>query len=292
MQDVSYYRPSSIKEAIKILSEHGPTAKVLAGGTDVIVQARERTKKITAFVDIKKIPDVMGLGIEGHRGLTIGAATPMYQIYDHSGVQEEYPAIIDSANIIGGKAVQGRASLGGNLCNGSPAADTIPTLIVLEGTANIIGPNGERKIAIEDFCTGPGRTLLEHDEILISLHFKRPAPFSGSRFIRFIPRNEMDIAVVNVASQVQMDGKKNESSRISIGACAPTPLLLNEISEFIQDKDFSEELIKDASVLFDSLITPIEDMRGSPEHRVDLAKTLFKRTMNDAVIRSKGEKVQ
>ena len=291
MQDLTYFRPESIDEAVKILSEHGPTAKILAGGTDVIVQARERTMEVSAFVDIKKIPEVMGVGIEGHKGLTIGAATPMYQIYNHSGVQKLYPAIIDSANLIGGKAIQGRASFGGNLCNSGPAGDTIPTQIVLGGVANVVGPNGKRKIAIEDFCTGPGQNDLEHNEIVTSMHFKRPAPFSGARFIRFIPRNEMDIAVVNVASQVQMDGGKIESSRIAIGACAPTPLLLKEISQFIDGKEFTEDLLNEAAGLFDKLITPIEDMRGTPEHRVDLAKTLFKRTMRDAVTRANGEKV-
>ncbi len=291
MQDLAYFRPKSIKEAVSFLSDHGPTAKILAGGTDVIVQARERTKEISAFVDIKKIPEVMGVGIEGQRGLTIGAATPMYQIYNHSGVQKEYPAIIDSANLIGGKAIQGRASFGGNLCNSGPAADTIPTMIVLSGIANIIGPDGERKVAIEDFCTAPGQNVLKHNEILVSIHFKKPAPFSGARFIRFIPRNEMDIAVVNVASQVQMDGNNIESSRVAIGACAPTPLLLNEISQFIDGKDFTEDLLNEASELFDGLITPIEDMRGTPEHRVDLAKTLFKRTIRDAVHRANGERV-
>ena len=291
MQDLAYFRPKSIKEAVSFLSDHGPTAKILAGGTDVIVQARERTKEISAFVDIKKIPEVMGVGIEGHRGLTIGAATPMYQIYNHYRVQKEYPAIIDSANLIGGKAIQGRASFGGNLCNSGPAADTIPTMIVLSGIANIIGPDGERKVAIEDFCTAPGQNVLKHNEILVSIHFKKPAPFSGARFIRFIPRNEMDIAVVNVASQVQMDGNTIESSRVAIGACAPTPLLLNEISQFVDGKDFTEDLLSEASELFDNLITPIEDMRGTPEHRVDLAKTLFKRTIRDAVSRANGERI-
>ena len=123
------------------------------------------------------------------------------------------------------------------------------------------------------------------------MHFKKPAPFSGARFIRFIPRNEMDIAVVNVASQVQMDGSTIESSRVAIGACAPTPLLLNEISESINGKEFSEDLLEEASKLFDKLISPIEDMRGTPEHRVDLAKTLFKRTLRDAVSRANGERI-
>ena len=291
MQDLSYYRPSSIDEAIKILSEHGPTAKILAGGTDIIVQARERTKKITALIDIKKIPELIGLGIEGHRGLTIGAATPLYQIYDHPGVQKEYPALVDSANLIGGKAIQSRASLGGNLCNGSPAADAIPTLIVLDAVANVIGPNGARKIPIKDFCIAPGKTVLEHNEILLSLHFKKPSPDSGARFLRFIPRNEMDIAVVNVASQVQLNKEKIESSKIAIGACAPTPLLLEELSASLEGKNYSEDLLDKAAEQFETLITPIEDMRGSPEHRKQLAKTLFKRTMREAVIRANGGKV-
>ena len=223
MQAVKYARAASVEEASRLLAEGGVGARVLAGGTDVIVQARERTRDIDLFVDIKHIPEVMALSYDADSGLTIGAATPCFEIYASEAVRDLYPSIVDSTSLIGGTAIQGRASLGGNLCNSSPAADGIPTLIVLEATVEIAGPNGRRSVAVEDFCTAPGRNVLESGEFVISLNLPTPAAGSGARFLRFIPRNEMDIAVTNAATQVRIEAGVVSWARVSIGAVAPDP---------------------------------------------------------------------
>jgi carbon-monoxide dehydrogenase medium subunit len=292
LQDVKYARPKTLQEAVRLLHEGGPTARVLAGGTDIIVMARERRRDTSVFVDIKGIPETVGIRYDATGGLTLGAATPLYQIYRDATVQRLYPAIVDSASLIGGTAIQGRASLGGNLCNAGPAADAIPTMIVLEGTANIIGPNGERTVAIEDFCTAPGRSVLEVGEVVVSLHFPPPRPGSGARFLRFIPRNEMDIAVVNSATSLVLDGNNVTSARISIGAVAPTPLFVLEAGAALAGKALSEATIAAAANAARDAARPIDDMRGSIRQRKQLSYVLTERTIRDAVHRARGEAVE
>ena len=285
MQAVKYARAASIDEAARLLLEGGD-AVVLAGGTDVIVQARERVRNIDLFVDIKQIPEVMELSYNAADGLTVGAATPCYQIYGDEQVRTLYPALVDSATLIGGTAIQGRASLGGNLCNSSPAADTIPTLIVLEATVEIAGPNGRRSVPVEEFCTGPGRNVLEKGELVVALRFPPPAENSGARFLRFIPRNEMDIAVTNAATQLRFDNGSVAWARVSIGAVAPTPLLVADAAEALVGKPLSDETIAAAAAAARAAANPITDMRGSIRQRVHLAGVLAERTIRQAAERA------
>ena len=289
MQDVKYARASSVEEAIGLLQNGGPTARVLAGGTDIIVMARERRRDTSMFVDIKHIPEVMALSYDADAGLTVGAATPLYEIYRNENVQRLYPALVDSASLIGGTAIQGRASLGGNLCNSGPAADSIPTMIVLEGTANIAGPNGRRSVPIETFCTGPGRNVLEPGEFVVSLQFPAPAPGSGARFLRFIPRNEMDIAVVNAATHLRLEGDTVTYARISIGAVAPTPLFVPAAGQALVGKPLSDDTIAAAANAARDAATPIDDMRGSVRQRKHLSYVLTERTIRGAARRARGE---
>ena len=220
MQPLKYARATTVDEAVSLLADNGPGARVLAGGTDLIVNARERTRDVDVLVDIKAIPETMAIEFDAAAGLTIGAATPCYQLYNNAQIQEAYPAIVDCASLIGGTAIQGRASLGGNLCNSGPAGDSIPPMIVLEATANIAGPGGTRSVPVEDFCTAPGQNVLADGELLVSISFPAPRPNSGARFLRFIPRNEMDIAVVNAAVSLQLDGDTVTQARLAIGAVA------------------------------------------------------------------------
>ncbi len=287
MQAVKYARAHSVEEAISLLQEGGADARPLAGGTDVIVQARERTRKISLFVDIKHIPELIGIEYSDADGLTIGAATPCYQLYNDANVAERYPALVDSASLIGGTAIQGRASLGGNLCNSSPAADGIPSLIVLEGQVHIAGPNGSRSVAVEDFCTAPGRNVLGDGEFVTKLSFPAPADGSGARFLRFIPRNEMDIAVTNAATQLRLDADGNVNwARVSLGAVAPTPLLVAAAADALVGQPLSEESIAAAADASRAAAKPIDDMRGSIRQRVHLAGVLTERTIRQAAERA------
>ncbi|MCY3733154.1 MAG: xanthine dehydrogenase family protein subunit M [Chloroflexi bacterium] len=287
MQAVKYARAESVEEAVSLLQDGGDGARPLAGGTDVIVQARERTRDIDLFVDIKHIPEVVGIDHGADGSLTIGAATPCYEIYGDDTITEKYPVLVDSCSLIGGTAIQGRASLGGNLCNSSPAADGIPSLIVLEGQVEIAGPNGRRTVAVEDFCTGPGQNVLGDGEFVVKLHFPAPGERSGARFLRFIPRNEMDIAVANAASAVRLDGDGNVAwARVSVGAIAPTPLLVDGAADAIVGQPLSEESIAAAAAASSAAANPITDMRGSIRQRVHLAGVLTERTIRQAAERA------
>jgi xanthine dehydrogenase FAD-binding subunit len=288
LQDVRYARASSVDEAIALLAKGGATARVLAGGTDIIVQARERRREVNLFVDIKPIPETQDLKYDPDGGLTIGAATPCYVIYNDETVKKLYPALVESTTVIGGIAIQGRASLGGNLCNSGPAADSVPAMIVLQGTANIAGPNGRRSVPIEEFNTGPGRNVLADGEFVVSLNFPSPAPNSGAAWERFIPRNEMDIAVVNAACYVRFEGDNVSAARIALGAVAPTCLLVKEAADAIIGQPLTDETIKAAAAAAKAAARPIEDMRGTIKQRKHLSAVLVERTLRKAASRARG----
>lgn len=289
MQAVKYARATSVDEAVQMLRDGGDVARVLAGGTDVIVLARERRRDIDLFVDIKHIPDLIGINYKAGQGLTLGAATPLYEVYNHPDVKAHYPALVEASHVIGGTAIQGRASLGGNLANSSPAADGIPAMIALGGTAHIAGPNGRRDVPIAEFCTAPGRNVLETGEFIVSLSFPDPAANSGSAWERFIPRNEMDIAVTNAGVYLALDGDTVADARVAIGAVAPTPLLVPAAAEALIGKPLTDETIEAAAEAARQAANPITDMRGTADQRRHLAGVLVKRVLNKAAARARGD---
>lgn len=295
MQNVRYARARSVDEAIALLEKGGVTARPLAGGTDLIVQARERRRLIDLFVDIKPIPETQAIEYDATGGLTIGAAVPAYQIYGNETVRKLYPALVDAVRVIGGTAIQGRASLGGNLCNGSPAADSVPAMIVLEGVANIAGPGGRRSAPVDDFNTGPGQCILQPGEFVVSIHFPPPAANSGAAWDRFIPRNEMDIAVVNAGVQVRFErpGRAGDPrvvswAKVAIGAVAPTALVVPAAADALAGKPLTGETIAAASEAAKAAARPIEDMRGSIRQRKHLVAVYVERMIRKAAERARG----
>lgn len=291
MKDFSYAAPTSLAEATTLLASANGTAKILAGGTDIIVQLREGLREAGVVVDIKKIPELTQLKFSPQTGLWLGASVPCYQIYENAELCKAYPALADSAHIIGGWQIQGRASIGGNLCNSSPAADSIPSLIAHHAYCEIVGSGGNRNVAVENFCTAPGRNVLRPDEIVVAIVFPPTMPHSGSAYERFIPRNEMDIAVVGVASRVQLTpaGDKIEFARIGIAAVAPTPKYALEASEWLAGKPLTTETYIQAGELAKRIAAPISDMRGPAEYRTHLVGVLVQRTLAKAVARARGE---
>jgi carbon-monoxide dehydrogenase medium subunit len=286
---IEYAAPASVDEAVRILAQHGAQARVLSGGTDLIVQAREGRRDVAVIVDSKTIPEARELRFEPDGSLYVGAAVPCAEIYENAEVQRRFPALIDSASLIGGIQIQSRASLGGNLCNSSPAADSIPTLIALGATCQIAGPNGRRTVPVEEFCTAPGRNQLADGELLVALTFPAPEQTSGAAFERFIPRNEMDIAVCNAAAAVVLDGDARtfRSARIAVGAVAPTPLFVQEAGEALAGQPVGAEAIERAADLASQAARPITDMRGSTAQRRHLAKVLVRRVIEKAVERAR-----
>lgn len=289
MQPIEYVAPSSLDDAVRALAS-GEGARVLAGGTDVIIQAREGRKAVRLMVDVKRVPEVSELTLGRDGSLRVGAAVPCARIYNDAAIAKAFPALIDSASLIGGIQIQSRASLGGNLCNGSPAADSIPTLIALGARCEIASPGGRRTLPVEEFCTGPGQNALKPGEILVALAFPAPAAHSGAAFRRFIPRNEMDIAVTNAAASVTLspDGATFVSGRVAVGAVAPTPLLVRAAGEALAGKLVSEATIDAAANAATAAARPITDMRGSVAQRTHLAGVLTRHVINTAVERARG----
>ena len=286
MQDFSYIAATTIPEAVSLLDEKA-NARILAGGTDLIVQVREARRDVDLMIDIKSIPEVNVLNYDATTGLTLGAAVECYKIYAVDAICNAYPGLIDATKIIGGTAIQGRAAVGGNLCNASPAADCIPPLIVLNAACVIAGPNGEREVPVEAFCTAPGQTVLEKGEMLVSIKIPTPDSNSSSFYLRFIPRNEMDIAVVGAGASVTLDTAKQTivSARIALAAVAPTPLFAEEASALLTGREVSDAAIDAAAEAAQAIARPISDMRGTAEQRTHLVGVLTRRALNGAIQR-------
>ena len=290
MRAIDYQAPTSLSEAVSIMAANGDRAYPLAGGTDLLVQLRGGRREADVVVDTKKIPELNGIKLDDN-GLQLGAAVPCYQIYQNAAVAAAYPGLIDAAGLIGSIQIQGRASIGGNLCNAAPSGDSIPPVITLGGEAHINGPNGWRTMPAEDFCTGPGRNALANGELLVAIQLPAPAANSGTAYLRFIPRNEMDIAVAGVSSTVTLDasGQTIQSARIALASVGPTPILATAAGDSLAGKAVSDEAIEEAGRLASEAATPITDMRGTIRQRHHLVAVLTRRTLNIAIRRARGE---
>jgi CO/xanthine dehydrogenase FAD-binding subunit len=282
VNEFDYAAPRSLAEAAALFDGHRK-ALLLAGGTDLLVQLRSGRKTADLVIDIKHIPEMNEIRYDPAAGLTLGAAVPCYRIYGDAALSLAYPALSEVAALIGGTQIQGRASIGGNLCNAAPSADAIPLIIALSATCRIAGQGGAREIAVEDFCTGPGRNALQPGELLVSLHLPPPGRRSGSHYLRFIPRNEMDIAVAGAGVAVTLDNGVFRSARIALSSVAPTPLFVREAGEWLAGKPVNAESIEAAAGMAKAAAAPITDMRGTIEYRKHLCAVLTRRALHVAV---------
>ena len=290
MKWIDFEKPNTVEDAVKLLSDSGGTARAMAGGTDLIVQLRAGHPRINpdVVVDIKSIPELNELSYDANKGLTVGAAVECYKIYGDDNVNSHFSALNDSATLIGGTQIQGRASFGGNLCNAAPSGDSIPNMIAHRAVATITGPSGTREVPVEDICTGPGQSCIGSDELLVSINFPSNGAGFGANYIRFIPRNEMDIAVAGVGASVTIEDGKFTSARVSLASVAPTPLLVEEAGEALVGQTVSEEVIQKAADLAKAAAKPISDMRGTADYRKHLCDVLTRRALNTAVERAQG----
>ena len=286
---IDYSSPETLAEALTLLNEYQKDAGILAGGTDLIVKMRADRINPGQIIDIKSIPELNQVNINSNNDLTIGSAIPCYKIYNNSDIMDLRPELKDSASIIGGTQIQGRASFGGNICNAAPSADSVPLLISLGATCNVQSINGERTIALEDLFSGPGQTILEPNELLISITIPKKSDLSGANYIRFIPRNEMDIAVVGTGVSVTLSSnKKNfESVRVSLASVGPTPIFVEGIDKEVSGQEINDESIRVVSNMSKNASKPISDMRGTAEFRQHLCEVLTRRALITAIERAK-----
>ena len=292
MHDFEYDAPSDLTSALQTFAEHNGRVRALAGGTDLIDQIRIGKFSPELLIDVKQLTELNVL--EPHQDyFRLGAAVPCCDIYNNPVIASSYAALADSCRIIGGVQIQNRASVGGNLCNSGPAADSIPSLIALEATCVLGSSSGTREIPVEQFCTGPGQNVLENGEILIELRLPTPPSNSGSHYRRFIPRYEMDIAVVGVGAAVTLDesGQNFISAKIALGAVAPTPLYAKEASMSLVGQPVHADSIARAAELSQNIVRPIDDMRGTKAFRVHITGVLTRRVIEAAVQRARGEQL-
>lgn len=288
MSETQYLAAKTIDEAVKAHTEAKGSARFLAGGTDLLVQIKSGIKKPNMVIDIKKIVELNSIKEVSDNEFKIGAAVSGANLNRNKKFANLWPGVLEAFRLIGSEQIQGRASLGGNLCNGSPAGDSVPALVAAGCTVTIAGPNGSKDIPIETFHKGPGKTVLENGEMLVSINFPKRVANSSDAYLRMTPRTEMDIAVVGCAVNITMENGICTHARVSLGAVAPTPLLIKEASEIMVGTDINSEIIQKVSKLCMEACNPINDKRGTIDYRTKVAGVLFKRSVLIAIDRIKG----
>ncbi|MGE0766574.1 MAG: xanthine dehydrogenase family protein subunit M [Hyphomicrobiaceae bacterium] len=282
-----YESPDTLEAAAKLLASESGDARVLAGGTDLLVQIRSEILSPALVVDIKGIAETRAIK-EENGGYRVGAAVSGAELKEHATLKKTWPGVIEAANLIGSTQVQGRASLGGNLCNGSPAADSVPAMIAAGAVASVVGPNGRRELKVEDIMLAPRKLALQKGEIIASFVLpKRPA-MSGDAYLRFIPRTEMDIAVVGCGVSLSLDASGTcTAARVGLGAVAARPLLVEDAGKALVGTKVDDAALEKMAAACRAACKPIDDKRGTIEFRTDVAGVLAKRTALIALERAR-----
>jgi carbon-monoxide dehydrogenase medium subunit len=277
MSALRYEAPTSIDVATRLLAEDIDNIKVLAGGTDVIVQMHSERIEPELIVDIKNIPELKQI-TKTVDGFKFGAAISGKELMLNKEFNKVWPGIMDGVRLIGSLQIRGRASVGGNLCNASPAADSVPPMIAAAAVANIIGPKGNRDVPVEEIIVKPGQTSLSRGEIIVSFQLPNRPPKSGDAYLRFTPRTEMDIAVVGVAINLTLDNEGIcNSARLALGAVAPTPILDRNAAEILIGTKLDEDALENLASAVQKSCSPINDKRGTIEFRENVVGVLAKR---------------
>jgi aerobic carbon-monoxide dehydrogenase medium subunit len=285
---VRYERPTTMKQASVLLTKEKGSAYVLAGGTDLLVRMRTGFIEPDLVVDIKRIPATREIA-SAAGGFKIGAAVSGAELSEHAKLKKAWPGVVEAANLIGSKQVQGRCTMTGNLCNASPAADSVPALVAAAAKAVIVGPKGKRTIPVEQVPVAPGKTSLKKGEIVESILLPKRPPRSGDAYLRFIPRTEMDIAVVGVGVSVTLDAKGVcTDARVSLGAVAPTVLLVPDAAKALIGTKIDKAALDALAKACSAACRPIDDKRGTREYRIKVAGVLARRAAQIARKRAAG----
>lgn len=277
--------PRTVDEVLRVLSERGSDAKLLAGGTDLLPQLKNGLLKPACVVDLSGVERVRALRADGGR-LQVGAAVSARTLERDAVTRKTYTSLAESGALVGSVQVRNLATLGGNLCNAAPSADMAPPLLALDAEAVIVGPKGERRVPVTDFFAGVRRTVLAADEILLEIVVPSPGPRSGGNYLRHTPRRELDIAVVGVASQLTLSDGVCAKARIALAAVAPVPLRARAAEQALEGKPVTPEAIERAAELAVGAARPISDQRGSADYRRHLVRVLTRRTLRTALTRA------
>jgi len=283
-----YEAPETVERAAALLAEASGEARVLAGGTDLLVQLRSEIVDPALIVDIKRIGETRAV-TEENGGWRIGAAVTGAELKEHPRLKQVWPGVVEAANLIGSTQVQGRATLGGNLCNASPAADSVPALIAAGAVASLAGPRGRRDLPVEDVMLGPRKLALTRGEFIVSFLLPPRPPRSSDAYLRFIPRTEMDIAVVGAGVSLTLDAAGTiATARVSLGAVAPRVLLVPEAAAAIVGSRLDRPAQDRLEAAARAACAPIDDKRGTVEFRVEVAGVLARRAALIALDRARS----
>ena len=299
MRKFEYFAPQSLSEALAVFKEHGEGGRALAGGTDLVVQVKEGVKipHPSYVVSLRRVPEVRGIDFSEGAGLRIGAATTMAEIADSLLIRERYRILADGARIVGSTQTMNMATVGGNVCNAAPSADTAPPLLACEAVAVIAGPDGEREAPLEEFWLEPNRTVLKPGELLKELRLPAPPARTGGVYVRHTPRKQMDIAVVGVgvlltlspsAGSGQAQDNRIKRARVALGAVAPTPIRARKAEAVLEGNTASGALFAQAAEIAASEASPISDQRGSAEFRRHLVRVVTERCLHEAAQRARA----
>jgi aerobic carbon-monoxide dehydrogenase medium subunit len=284
-----YEAPATAKEAVAMLAKEKGTAFVLAGGTDLLVKMKAGMLEPDLVVDIKRIKAMREIKATAS-GFSIGGAVPCAALTENAALVKAWPGVVEAAGLIGSKQVQGRCTMSGNLCNSSPAADSVPALVAAGAKVSITGPKGSRKLAVEDVPVGVGRNSLKKGEIITSIDLPKKLAKSGDAYLRFIPRTEMDIAVVSVGVNLTIDAKGViTKARVALGAVATTVLLVKEAAKAIIGTKLDDAAKAKLAAACSAACKPIDDKRGTIEFRTDVAGVLARRAAETAYARAGGK---
>lgn len=283
-----YESPTSVEDAVALLANGGEDVRVLAGGTDLLVQLRAGVVTPDLVVDIKNIHETREIATE-NGGYRVGAAVSGAELGEHEALKAAWPGVVEAVELIGSTQIQGRASMGGNLCNASPAADSVPALIAAGAICRVAGPGGVREVPVEEICTGPGRTSLAKGEFVVSFRLPGRGPRSGDAYLRFIPRTEMDIAVVGAGVSLSLDASGNcTAARVALGAVAPTALLVPEAAAALEGTALGDADIESMAAAASAACLPVDDKRGTIEYRTKVAGVLARRACRIAMERARS----
>ncbi|NIZ62931.1 oxidoreductase [Sedimentitalea sp. CY04] len=286
---MQYHSPSTFEDAAKLALAAKGITRFLAGGTDVLVQLRSDIITPDDIIDIKNIPGVRDIICNDDGSWTIGAATPGAEMREHVGLGLDWPGVVEAMDLIGSTQVQGRATLVGNLCNGSPAADSVPAMVAAGAELTVTNVDGTRRVPVKDIPAGPGRTHLAQGDVVSAVHIPARGERGGDAYLRFIPRTEMDIAVVGCAVNFTLDDSGNIiHASMALGAVAPTVLLLDDAADILIGSRLDEATLDKLAEAASAACNPISDKRGTVEFRTEVAGVLAKRTAKIAYARALG----
>ncbi len=283
-----YHSPASFEDAVEIALAGTGVTRFLAGGTDVLVQMRAGMVTPDDLIDLKKIPGVDQIAQTADGGWRIGVAVPGIALGAHAGLCAEWPGVVEGMELIGSTQIQGRATLVGNLCNGSPAADGVPGLVAAGASVEVTGRDGVRTVAVEEIPAGPGKTVLKPGEVVSAVLLPPRGAGGGDAYLRFIPRTEMDIAVVGCAVSLSVEGDTITAARVVLGAVAPTVVLVPEAAEAIIGSTLDDAALEALAAAASAACKPIDDKRGTVAFRTDVAGVLAKRAARIACDRARG----